>query len=198
MPTRTTTRRTLILSATLLLPVLAVLGGCWHNEAGPGYSNDTHTYVSTAWRPWTVTLLDTRTGEAVWSADVPVDQQLSIRFRKGAGPGGELPDIMDWGLMKAGTKYGHRKNRLPVPGRDARLLRPTMRAVPEMPGAVLTTAPEPGDEILEVTPIEAPADAPYEEIIDEPMDDEPMPEEPALEDKPVDDAQAPIDLPDGK
>ena len=199
MPTRTAARRTLILGAIAMLPMLPTLltlGGCWYSESGPGYSGDVHTYVSTAWRPWTVTLVDTRTGEAVWSTDIPVDQQLVVRFRKGAGPSEELPDLMDWGLMKAGTYYGHRKNRLPVPGRDARLLRPTMRAVPEMPGAILTKAPEPADEILEMTPIEAPVDAPYEEIFDEPMPDEPAEVAPELEDKPADD-EAPIDLPDG-
>jgi len=190
MPTRLRTRpiapRLLLAGA---IAMFSTLGGCKYNEAGPGYSADEHTYVSTAWRPWTVTLVDTRTGEAVWSADIPVDQQLVIRFRKGKGPSDELPDMMDWGLMDAGTKYGHRKNRLPVPGRDARLLKPTLRPTPEMPGAVLTSAPAEPDEVLEMAPTEAPA----EEMYNEPgPDDGQMGHEEPEADEP------PIDLPDGE
>jgi len=176
MPIRTALNRTLLLGAVASLPLLT---GCAYNEAGPGYSGDIHTYVSTAWRPWTVTLIDTRTGEAVWSADVPVDQQLVVRFRRGDGPSPELPDMMDWGLMDAGEWYGNRNNRLPVPGGDARLLKPTLRPTPEMPGAILTTAPEPTDEIIETTPYEAPVDDLGGDDLG--SDDE-----------------APIDLPDGE
>lgn len=172
MSIRNAVNRTLLLGAIASLPLIA--GGCWYSQGGTGFSKDEHVYVSTAWRPWTVTLVDTRTGEAVWSADVPVDQQLVVRFRKGDGPSDELPDMMDWGLMDAGEWYGNRDNRLPVPGRDARLLKPTLRPTPEMPGTILTTAPEPTDEIIETTPYEAPMD-------DMGSDDE-----------------APIDLPDGE
>ncbi len=191
MPTRLRTRpiaRRLLLAGACAM--LTTLGGCFYNEGGPGYTADIHTYVSNAWRPWTVTLVDTRTGESVWSVDIPVDQQLVVRFRKGKGPTDELPDMMDWGLMDAGTKYGHRNNRLPVPGSDARLLKPTLRPTPEMPGAVLTSAPEAPDEILEETTYEAPSD----EYIDEPVY-----EEPVFEDVPAyEDDEAPIDLPDGE
>ena len=198
MPTRTPARplarrplaRNLaIAGAIAALPMLTTLGGCWHNEGGPGYSNDSHTYISNAWRPWTVTLVDTRTGEAVWSVDIPVDQQLSIRFRKGDGPSDELPDMMDWGLMDAGKKYGHRKNRLPVPGPDARLLKPTLRPTPEMPGAILTKAPEAPDEIIETMPHDMSDESP---MMEEPMDDMPMHEEQHEHE------EAPIDLPDGE
>jgi hypothetical protein len=203
MPTRPaarlSARRLLLAGALAMLPLL---GGCKYNEGGPGYSGDIHTYVSTAWRPWTVTLVDTRTGEAVWSADIPVDQQLVIRFRTGKGPSDELPDMMDWGLMEAGTKYGHRKNRLPVPGADARLLKPTLRPTPEMPGAVLTSAPEAPDEIMEMTPM---GDGP---AMDEPMDEEPMDSmdhhdghmnsDGQMDHEEPEGDEPPIDLPDGE
>lgn len=184
MPIRTTARALLLSGA---ISMLLSVGGCAYNEGGPGYSGDIHTYVSTAWRPWTVTLIDTRTGEAVWSADIPVDQQLVIRFRSGKGPSPELPDMMDWGLMEAGTNYGHRNNRLPVPGADARLLRPTLRPAPEMPGALLTKAPDTPDEILETTPYQAPAEE-MGGMPEEYPDEAPVEEGEGAE-------EAPIDLP---
>jgi len=205
MPTRpdqgpSPVRRLLTIGAIALLPFLpTMLGGCIYDESGPGYSADEHVYVSTAWRPWTVTLIDTRTGEAVWSVDVPVGQQLAIKFR-GGGPSDELPDMMDWGLMNAGRWYGAKKNRLPVPGADARLLKPTMRPTPEMPGAVLTRAPEAPDEEFESTPV----DEVFETPMPEPVEEAPAPLEDMPESQPEDGAdeqpqgeEAPIDLPGG-
>ncbi|MCB9838697.1 MAG: hypothetical protein H6813_05105 [Phycisphaeraceae bacterium] len=185
MSTAAPARRMMLLGVLALFPLAP---GCTYSESGAFYSNDSHTYVSTTWRPWTVTLVDTRTGEAVWSADVPVGQQLNVRFRHGGGPSAMLPDMMDWGLMDEGTWYGHRDNRLPVPGRDARLLRATLRAVPELPGAVLTSAPVEPDEILETVPDGAAPDEMMMQM-EQPSEDEPEPT-----DEPMD--EAPIDLPD--
>lgn len=118
----------------------AALAGC-HKEGGFAYSNDQFTYVSDEWRPWTVTLIDSRTGESLWSIDVPVGQQLAVGFREGSGPNEFKPDMMDWGLMPAGRWFGARNNTLPVPPSHARRLEPVLRPTPELAGTPLPGSP---------------------------------------------------------
>jgi len=112
-----------------------------HKEGGMGWSRDAYTYVSREWQPWTVTLVDTRTGESLWSVDIPVGQQLVMAFRKGAGPNEFKPDMLDWGLMPAGRQYGVRTHQLPVPPSHARRLEPTLRPTPELPGTPVPGSP---------------------------------------------------------
>lgn len=123
-----------------LLLGAAWLSGC-HAPGGTMHSDDRFTYVSTAWQPWTVSLVDTRTGEALWSVDVPVGQQLGLGFIRGAGPNMYKPDLMQWGLMEAGQMIGTRDNQLPVPPYSARRIESSIRATPEMPGAELPGSP---------------------------------------------------------
>ena len=66
-------------AAATILASLALSAGCYY-EGGPLRSIDRVTYVSTSWSPKTVTLIDTRTGESMWSVDIPVGQQLVIDF----------------------------------------------------------------------------------------------------------------------
>lgn len=128
-------RRSLVtLSGTALALSLAALTAC----TGPGgsfYSDDRFTYVSNSWQPWTVSVIDTRTGETIWSVDVPVGQQLVVAFIKGTGPNERNPDMMQWGLVEAGRNAPSLPNLIPVPGRTARRIEPVMRPVPEMPSA---------------------------------------------------------------
>lgn len=109
-------------------------GGCFYNEGGLGMSEDKHVYVSRSHQPWTVTVRDTRTGQAFWSVDVPVGKKLVVQFLEGQGSENSFtPDLMQWGLMDEGDGYGNLTNSLPVPGRDVRRLEPTLRAAPELP-----------------------------------------------------------------
>lgn len=123
-------------SATRLSILLVALGaatlpaGCYY-PGGPLYSADRFTYESTPWQPWTVTLFDTRTGEAVWSVDVPVGEQVVVGFSQGTGPNEYKPDEMIWQLMPLGERFGTLANRLPCPPVGARRLEPTLRPVPE-------------------------------------------------------------------
>ena len=131
---QTNSRRRLatLLGASIL--ATSLLGAC-HMQGGSLYSDDKHTYVSTSWRPWTVSLVDTRTGEAVWSMDVPVGRQLVVQFREGSGPNEFKPDMMDWMLMEPG-RGGALRNQIPVPPASARRLEPVLRPTPEDPGAL--------------------------------------------------------------
>ena len=106
---------------------------------GDGVSRDQFTYESASWMPQTVTIHDTRTGEAIWSMDIPVGQQLVVRFVRDAGPDEFYPDAMRWAMMERGTRQGTLSNMIGVPPADARLIEPTLRPAPELPGARLSS-----------------------------------------------------------
>lgn len=116
-----------------LLGTVALLAGCYA-EGGRGASEDLFTYVSHEYQPWTVTLVDTRTRQTIWSIDIPVGQQLVVEFVPDEGTeDGFTPDKMKWALMKAGSDQGALSNELAVPPKQARRLDPYLRAVPELP-----------------------------------------------------------------
>ena len=109
-------------------------GPSMFSEGGMGLSEDKHVYVSRSWQPWTVTLRDTRTGQAFWSIDVPVGKKLAIQFLAGHGTENSYtPDLMKWGVINPDDPYTNLVNSLPVPAADVRRLEPTLRATPELP-----------------------------------------------------------------
>ncbi len=123
--------RTGVSLATLLM--VSSLSGCY-SEGGMGWSEDQHVFVSRPQQPWTVSLKDTRTGQDVWSVEVPVGKQLVVHFLPKAGaPNSFTPDLMEWGLMDAGTEFERLGNTLPVPPADSRRFDPVLRPVPEFP-----------------------------------------------------------------
>lgn len=121
------------LAAALLLASAAP--GC-NSEGGALVSLDRQVWVSRAWTPVTASVIDTRTGEAIWSVDVPVGQKLVFDFR---GPGSNpardpiYPDIMDWNVMPEQNQTTPLSRALPVPPRDARRVEMTLRNTPELP-----------------------------------------------------------------
>jgi len=129
-------------SSMLALALAASLGlaGCnatSHTEGGGQNSDDSFTYVSTTYQPKTVTVIDTRDGEELWSVDVPVGEKLVVQFFEGrakkATP--ENPDVMKWGLGKASQSRLGLRNSMPVPPASARRLDMSLRATPEWPQA---------------------------------------------------------------
>jgi hypothetical protein len=108
-------------------------------------SRDLATYPSTSWMPQTVTVVDSRTGEAIWSVDVPVGQQVVIDFNTGGGSDEYYPDTMRWGFFAAGTGNGKLRNKIAVPPADSRVVEPSLRPAPEMPGTTYSPGevPEP-------------------------------------------------------
>jgi hypothetical protein len=117
----------------VVLPLAAGLAGC-QNEGGGYASLDRYVYVSRAWEPKTITLIDTRTGESLWSVDIPVGRELYLGFSKGTGPNEYKPDEVIWEMRENGKRFGSSDNRMPCPPRDARRVDMTLRSKPEMPG----------------------------------------------------------------
>jgi len=103
------------------------------DEGGSGASIDEFTYVSTSLAPKTISIIDTRTNETVFSIDIPVGQQLSINFDElDKNKGKYMSGTMRWALMRAGDRYGRLTNRVDVPPPDARRIDMTLRQSPEV------------------------------------------------------------------
>ncbi|MBC7772013.1 MAG: hypothetical protein H7210_05925 [Pyrinomonadaceae bacterium] len=146
---RTSASRAAALAFTLAASAsLGMLSGCY-SEGGSGMSDDQHVYVSSAWQPKTVTLKDTRTGQAFWSIDIPVGKKLVIQFREGSGepgftPADATPDMMLWDLMAPDEDFGPLANQIPVPPAAARRLDWVMRSTPELPESMGGSSTTPG------------------------------------------------------
>jgi len=127
--------RSIILRAAALTTALATLGACipGYYEGGSRASIDQHVYVSYPHVPKTVSLVDTRTGETIWTVDVPVGQQLVVRFKNDVYEDDpNRPSVMKWELMDAGERHQKLTNSLRVPHWTSRRLDWTTRPAPEL------------------------------------------------------------------
>jgi hypothetical protein len=164
-----------------------LLGGCSaYKPGGSLASDDQFTFISEPWAPTTIALVDTRTGQTHWTVEVPVGQQVVVRFIAGEEPDNiPLPDTMRWQLMAAGKESGQLRNAMNVPPTGARRMDVSLRRAPEMPvkpepdqGPIVAEAGRP--KVLPV-PIDArpgrraPAPAPAVETGPDPRP-EPVPE----------------------
>ena len=109
------------------------LAGCSNYDGGLPWSADRFVYHSTPWRPYTISLVDTRTGETLWLADVPVEHTVKVGFTEGSGPNSYKPDIMKWGVFPTDLSQSSPRNVLPVPPSGARRLDVEIRSSPELP-----------------------------------------------------------------
>lgn len=154
MPARMSVR--FVITGAVLLS--ASLAGCGYYEGGNMRSLDRHVYVSTTWQPKTVNLVDTRTGETVWSMDVPVGQKLAMEFVDNervidSRPHDAwLPDTMRWGLGDSKNTSMSLANEISVPPASIRRIEWTLRPVPEMPPS---NGPNGTDEDVYVLPDDA-------------------------------------------
>jgi hypothetical protein len=122
MPTLTTAAKALTLAAAVAC--LGALPACNHREV--------YTYRSAPDWPQTISLMDTTTGETVWTCEVPVGQRLDMSFKYRAGRANELGyDELTWTLAGSDTIPTGRKNTLRVPPPVARKLVTTLRPIPE-------------------------------------------------------------------
>ncbi|MBL0926683.1 MAG: hypothetical protein IBJ11_03395 [Phycisphaerales bacterium] len=147
---------------TLLLTLAAAplgLGGCI-GEGGALYSNDAFYYTSTAWQPKTAFLEDTRTGETIWSVDVPVGGHLRGGFSKGTGPNIYRPDEIVWEVRSDEHTILTPENRQPCPPADARRFGFKIRPTPEMPNTPAPGNPFRNGQTQAAAPGAAPAHAP--------------------------------------
>ena len=113
--TRSTARlRRVLLSAGLA--VAAISAGCW-TEGGVPISLDRYTYKSTPTQPKTITLVDIRTGEQIWSYDIPVGKRLSLQFVDDKLDDTWRPSVMRWDVAPGDSLFGELKNQIAVPFR---------------------------------------------------------------------------------
>jgi len=189
-----------------VLPFLAILllGGCY-KEGGIGISLDLSTYKSTSTQPKTLTLVDSRTGDTLWSVDIPVGQQCVVRFYEGRNRKDPMYSaLMRWEVMKDGTVFGLLSNSMPVPDQYSRRLDMSIRPAPELPAVAAAAPVEPGQpdkrtgatipQIILPDGQTAPAQPPGEPAAQPPA--EPPTEQPA-EPKPEPKPKPAEDLPDG-
>ncbi len=133
-------RRALVRTA-LAACLTAGFAGCSSYDGGLPYSADSFTYNSTPWRPYTVSLIDTRTGETLWLVDIPVEHTLKCAFKSGSGPNSYKPDMMRWSIAPTDRSMSRSRNTLPVPSSAARRLDVSIRPVPEFPDATPGKSP---------------------------------------------------------
>lgn len=141
---RTVTSRAAVLGTAIAAASLAAAlsgAGCsTYVPGGSGFSDDAFTYASTEHVPQSVALIDTRTGQTIWTYEIPVGRQLTVRFEKNINPDNVLtPDEMYWEEMDAGTHHGYLDNSILVPGHNARRIDVITRPAPEIPTAAATT-----------------------------------------------------------
>lgn len=133
-------------------------------------SNDKHTFVSTALKPATLTLMDSNQNQSVWEMDIPVNHKLVLDFENSieqTDATGRTPSWVNWKLYRADdqpTDTGRdrkgalvRSDRVDLTGTRVRMLL-TYRPSPEMPGS-LDAAPVPMMETAESVAAEAAAEA---------------------------------------
>ncbi|MBL1216872.1 MAG: hypothetical protein D8M59_05190 [Planctomycetes bacterium] len=104
--------------------------GCvpWYQPGDQGFEKSVHIWTSQEHQPATVTLYDTRTGEAVWSIDVPPGKWLATRFRTGLGNDEVYrPDLLEYSLFDEGRSYGQLRSSISVPADTSRRVELTIR-----------------------------------------------------------------------
>lgn len=117
----------------------ASVGGCTYlgnAPGGRGYSADRAVYRSTPHTPMTVSLRNTWTGEVLWTWEIPVGEQLVVRF---SGPPSKAEaagqDRMRWSLMPLGQNFDMLDNEMVVPPPSGRRLEGSLRDGPELASA---------------------------------------------------------------
>ena len=102
----------------------SLIVGCgWPGQrpGGSQYSLDEFTYESTPDLPQSVKLIDIGTNATLWQLDVPVGQQVVIRFQDDYDPDNVTrPALMHWEVKPRGDEFGELHNTMPCPGRTHR------------------------------------------------------------------------------
>jgi len=112
---------------------LVSLAGCnVYRQGGSMRSNDTFTFMSNEFYPVTVTVIDVRTNEPIWTADVPVGKQLTFRFHELQYPDNPAnPDAMRWQFFDKPTRAGELNSVMACPDKFSRRMDVTIRKTPE-------------------------------------------------------------------
>ncbi len=123
----------LSLTLALALGSLALpLSGCGYRPGGQGWTGSSETWPSTEFLPATLTLVDIRSGEELWTQDIPVGYQMVTHFIEGGGTDKvERPDRLEYTLFLNGTKYGKLRSAIAVPPAQCRRWELSYRDAPE-------------------------------------------------------------------
>ncbi len=118
---------------SLAIAAVVTIAGCHMPEGGiMPYTGGSSTYYSTEYRPTTVSLVDTRTEEVIFSMEIPVGKQLALEFMQGEGPDEvALPDVMRYQVADIGRTSGKLSDALPVPNAVTRRIDVDYRRTPE-------------------------------------------------------------------
>ena len=106
--------------ALIGIVTLMTLAGC-STKFPYGTSWDRHNFVSTAHMPLTLTLVDTVTGDTVWSLDIPVGKQAVVDFEHtedwtaGQSPA-VPPNSMRWQVLDLDSAVANLENKQPLNG----------------------------------------------------------------------------------
>ncbi|MCC6426955.1 MAG: hypothetical protein IT435_09045 [Phycisphaerales bacterium] len=119
VPSRMTRFTTGSICACMALAAQFGLTACSpYQSGGAGRTADSFGYPSTSLNPQSLQLRDTRTGEVLWTYDIPIDRKIAISFaadrNKEQNPA--MPDEMCWAEWPIDQNYGSLDNRMPVPG----------------------------------------------------------------------------------
>ena len=101
-----------------------------HSPSGGfmSHTGGSHTYVSTERMQKTITVIDTRSGEPVFSIDIPVGKQLTMDFDEGMGDDPvNTPDLLRYEIWDAGTRFGRLRNSITVPNASSRIIEVQVR-----------------------------------------------------------------------
>ena len=131
---RTTSNRSRALKAACKLTLLAALAstGCVsHTPGGPQMSADRYTIESTVHMPQTVTIIDLRTGEEVWTSEVPVGKKLTFQFYPERSTNSYMPDLLRWEMIDLSVARRGLRNAMRVPPAHARRVDIIIRESPE-------------------------------------------------------------------
>lgn len=126
-------RGRLALLFTLGLGLLALpLTGCGYRAGGQGWKGSSETWPSTEFLPATLTLVDVRSGEELWTQDIPVGYQMVTHFIAGGGTDKvERPDRLEYQIFLNGTRVGKLRSAIAVPPSECRRWEVSYRDAPE-------------------------------------------------------------------
>ncbi|MCA9290363.1 MAG: hypothetical protein KDA25_04490 [Phycisphaerales bacterium] len=92
-------------------------GGFWPRTGAA------QTYYSTERQAKVVTIVDTRTNEAVFTAEIPIGHQLTLDFVSNRGDDPVMsPDLMRYAIWPKGKTTGTLRNSQSVPSADSRMI----------------------------------------------------------------------------
>jgi rhodanese-related sulfurtransferase len=111
------------------LALLAPTTGCYRPQGGlMPYTGAASTYISYETQQKSVQIIDVRSGDVVFSMDIPAGKQLTMDFVEDEGDDPVLsPDLLRYEIFDAGKKTGKLHNVMSVPPAHSRRIEVQVR-----------------------------------------------------------------------